>query len=119
MSTMWLSKWIRIESEPELLADCRGLRGQVCEYQIGHSQLLVRYYRESSMAGIYLYCKGCDVVHFDAYWLDADIEFQQSPGKHGPIFTVTDGEHLRVVCSVAFIAASPNLISIPRLNDVT
>jgi hypothetical protein len=116
---MWPSKWMRIENEPELLAQCRGLRGQVWEYQIGHSQLLVRFHRESSLAGIYLYCKSCDVVHFDAYWLDSDVRFVQSPGKYGPIFTVTDGDHLRVVCSVAFIAESPEFISIPRLNDAT
>jgi hypothetical protein len=108
---MWPSKWLRIENEsPDLLAQCRGLRGQAWSYSTSHSQLLVRFYRDGSLAGIYLYCKGCDLVHFVSSWLDADVRVEISQGQFGPVYTITDGERLRVICGAAFLAESSDLV---------
>ena len=115
---MWPSKWLRIENDsPELLTQCRGLRAEVWEYQVGHGQLLVRFFREGSLAGIYLYCKICHRVQFDSYWLSADVRIEISQGQHGPIYTIIDGDRLRIVCGAAFLAESPELIRIPRPNE--
>src|SRR5689334_16196714 len=112
---MWPSKWLRIENEsPELLAQCRSLRGQAWSYSTSHSQMLVRFYRDGSLAGIYLYCKSCDLVHFESFWLDADVRVEISQGRYGPVYTITDGERLRIMCGAAFLAESPDLV---RLDD--
>jgi hypothetical protein len=110
---MWPSKWLRIENEsPGLLAQCRGLRGQAWAYSTSHSEMLVRFYRDGSLAGIYLFCKSCDLVQFQSSWLDADVRVEISQGQYGPVYTITDGDRLRIVCGAAFLAESPELISL-------
>ena len=112
---MWPSKWIRIETEsPELLAQCRGLRGEPWSYSTSHSQMLVRFYHDGSLAGIYLWCKSCDLVHFESSWLDADVRVEISQGRYGLVYTITDGERLRIVCGAAFLAESPELIRLEQ-----
>jgi hypothetical protein len=76
--------------------------------------MLVRFYREGSLAGIYLYCKSCDLVHFESFWLDADVRVEISQGRYGPVYNITDGERLRIMCGAAFLAESPDLV---RLDD--
>lgn len=93
-----------------LLAQCRGLRGQAWSYSTSHSQMLVRFYRSGSMAGIYLYCMSCDVVQFQSYWEDADVSVRISQGRFGPLYTITDGDRLRIECGAAFMAESSELI---------
>jgi hypothetical protein len=111
---MWPSKWLRIENEtPELLALCRGLRGQAWAYSTSHSQMLVRFYRDGSLAGIYLYCKSCDSVHFESSWLDANLRIEISQGRNAPRYVITDGDRLRIVCGAAFLAESPELVDLP------
>ena len=115
---MWPVIWSKIENEsPELLAKCRGLRAQVCEYQISHGQLLIRFYRDGTYGGIYLYCKSCDRVEFNAFWQDADISVEISEGEFGPIYTITDGERLRIECHAAFLGEYPDSLTIPRPGD--
>ena len=111
ISVMWPSNWIKIESEtPELLARWRGVHGQAWEYSTSHGQLLVRFYRVGSLAGAYLLCKNCSEVHFQSSWLDAHVRVGISQGKFGPVYTITDGDRLRVVCTAAFLAETPDLI---------
>jgi hypothetical protein len=108
---MWPSKWLPIKSKcPELLARCRGLRGQAWSYSTSHSQMLVRFYREGSLAGIYLYCKSCDSVQFLSSWLDANVRVEISQGRHGPVYTITDGDRMRIMCGAAFVAESSDLV---------
>jgi hypothetical protein len=108
---MWPSEWLRIESEsPQLLAACRGLRGQAWLYSTSHSQMLVRFYREGSLAGIYVYCKGCELVQFQSSWLDADVRVEISKGRYGQVYTITDGDRLRIECGAAFLADCPQLV---------
>jgi len=108
---MWPSKWLRIESElPQLLAECRGLRGQAWAYSTSHGQMLVRFYRDGSLAGVYLYCMSCDFVQFQSSWLDADVRVEISKGRYGQVYTITDGDRLRIVCGAAFLAESPDLV---------
>ena len=116
---MWPTNWSKIKAEaPDLLAQCRGFRGQVCEYLIGHSQLLVRFYGQRPLADTLLYCTGCDFVSFHAYWDSTDIRVAISHDKHGPVFEITDGDWLRIVCRTASLAESRALVlSIPRLHD--
>jgi len=108
------TQWSPIENEsPDFLAQCRGLLGQVWEYKIGHSRLLIRFFQKGSMAGFYLYCKACDIVHFDAYWQDTNLKIAISEDKYGKLFTITDGERLRIVCRAVFTGKASQLISIP------
>ena len=110
---MWPSKWISIDDDsPRLLAQCRGLRGQAWSYSTSHSQMLVRFYRDGSLAGIYLYCKSCDMVQFQDSWLDANVRVEISKGQRGSVYTITDGDRLRIVCGAAFLAESPELVSL-------
>jgi hypothetical protein len=113
--TMWPS-WTKIENEtPYLLEQCRGYQGQVCEYLIGHSQLLARFSAKRPLTDTLLYCTGCDLVHFQAYWQEADVRVAISHHRHGQIFTIEDGERLRVVCRTAALAESRDLVlCIPR-----
>src|SRR5689334_4321527 len=104
---MWPSNWLPIKNEsPEFLAQCRGLRGQAWAYSTSHGQMLVRFYRDRSLAGTYLYCKGCDLVQFQSSWLHADVRIEVSTGRYGPLYTITDGDRLRIVCGAAFWAES-------------
>lgn len=116
---MWPKNWSKIKDQtPDLLAQCRGFRGQVCEYIIGHSQLLARFYARRPLADTLLYCAGCDFVSFHAGWQDVDVRVAISHDKHGPVFEITDGERLRIVCRSAELAESRDLVlSIPRLHD--
>jgi hypothetical protein len=114
---MWPTNWLRIESEfPELLTQCRGLRGEPWSYSTSHSQMLVRFYRDGSLAGIYLYCKNCESVQFRTSWLDANVRVEILEGPHGPVYTITDGDRLHIVCGAAFLAQSPDLIRLPELS---
>jgi hypothetical protein len=72
--------------------------------------MLVRFYQDGSLAGIYLYCKSCDFVQFESSWLDANVRVEISKGKYGPVYTITDGDRLRIVCGAAFLAESPDLV---------
>ena len=72
--------------------------------------MLVRFYRDGSLAGIYLYCKSCDIVQFQSSWLDANVKIQISDGRYGKIYNITDGDRLRIVCGAAFLAESPGLV---------
>jgi len=108
---MWPSKWLPVEGDAcELLAQCRGLMGQAWAYSTSHSQMLVRFYTPGSLAGIYLYCTGCDLVHFQSSWLDANTRVEISQGRYGPVYTITDGERLRIVCARACLAESRDLL---------
>ena len=108
---MWPSNWLRIQDEPvDLVAQCRGLRGQAWAYSVSHSQLLIRFYQEGDRAGIYLYCKMCDLVHFQADWENADLSVHISEGQNGRVYAITDGDRLRIVCGAAFVAHSSNFI---------
>jgi hypothetical protein len=114
----WPTNWIKIKDEsPDLLTQCRGFRGQVCEYLIGHSQLLARFYAPRPLADTLLYCTACDFVSFHAYWDKSDVRISISRDKHGPIFEITDGERLRIVCRTASLAESRKLVlSIPHFD---
>jgi hypothetical protein len=116
---MWPTNWKKIGSEtPDLLSQCRGYQGQVCEFLIGHGQLLARFYAGHPLADTLLYCTGCDVVRFHAYWKDVDVRAAISHDKQGTMFTITDGERLYVVCRTAELAESRDtILSIPRLYD--
>jgi len=118
---MWPSNWKTINSEtPDLLLQCRGYRGQVCEYLVGHSQLLARFYAARPLADTLLYCAGCDEVRFHASWKDADVRVAISCDQKGQIFTITDGDRLFIVCRVAQLAESRDIIlSMPRLPNAT
>ena len=72
--------------------------------------MLVRFYRDGSLAGIYLYCKSCDLVQFHSSWLDANVRVEISQGRYGAVYTITDGDRLRIVCGAAFLAESPDLV---------
>ena len=101
-----------------MLVQCRGYHGQVCEYLIGHGQLLVRFYAKRPLADTLLYCTCCDAVRFHAYWKDADVRIAISHDEHGQRFTITDGERLHIMCRTAQLAESRGLVlSIPRLYD--
>ena len=111
---MWPSNWLSIEKEgAELFARCRGLQAQPWSYSVSHGQLLIRFYTPSKIAGIYLYCKICEIVQFVKYWEDASPKIDISQGRHGKIYTVTDGNRLRIVCGAAFIAECPEFVRIP------
>lgn len=116
---MWPTNWKKIEHEkPYLLEQCRGYQGQVCEYLIGHSQLLTRFYAKRPLADTLLYCTGCDVVRFHAYWKDVDVRVVLFRDKWGQRFTITDGERLYIECRTAELAESRDMVlSIPRLYD--
>ena len=123
---MWPTNWKKIETEtPDLLVQCRGYRGQVCEYLIGHGQLLVRFNAPRPLADTLLYCTGCDVVRFHAYWENADVRVAISrdnmlPHQRGPIYTITDGDRLHIECRTAALSESrDNVLSMPRLRDAT
>jgi hypothetical protein len=117
--TKWPSNWNKVTSEtPDLLLQCRGFSGQVCEYLIGHSQLLARFYAKRPLADTLLYCTGCDVVSFQAGWDNADVRIAISQDKYGPVFEITDGDRFRVVCRTARLAESRDLVlTIPRPYD--
>jgi hypothetical protein len=72
--------------------------------------MLVRFYQSGSLAGTYLYCKSCDQVQFHSSWEDADVNVEISRGGLGPVYTITDGDRLRIVCGAAFLAESPELV---------
>jgi hypothetical protein len=76
--------------------------------------MLVRFYTAGSLAGIYLYCKGCDLIQFHGGWENADPSVTISQGRDGPICTVSDGDRLRIVSSAAFLAETSELISLPE-----
>ena len=76
--------------------------------------MLVRFYREGSLAGVYLYCKACNSVQFQSFWLNSDVAVRISEGQHGSVYTITDGDRLRIVCGAAFLAQSPDLIRLPE-----
>ena len=102
---MWPSQWIKIESEsPELLTRWRGVMGQAWEYSTSHGQLLVRFYRPGETAGLFLYCKNCSLVHFQSSWLNANVRIGLSKKKDGQVYTITDGDHLHIVCGYAALA---------------
>ena len=104
---MWPATWRAIGHEtPYLLEQCRGFRGQVCEYQIGHSQLLARFYANRPLADTLLYCTGCDLVSFQTSWDQVDVRVAITHDQHGPIFEITDGGRLRIVCRRAVLAES-------------
>ncbi len=79
--------------------------------------MLVRFYRDGSLAGIYLYCKSCDSVQFQSSWWDANVRVHISQGQYGSVLTNTDGDRLRIVCGAAFLAESPVLISLQEIYD--
>lgn len=113
---MWPSDsdWLEIGSESsELLAQCRGLQAQAWSYSASHSQLLVRFYQPSKIAGIYLYCKACDFVQFERSWEDVSLTIKASQEPHGKIYTITDGDRLRIVCGAAWMAVCSEFVHIP------
>jgi hypothetical protein len=116
IGNVWPKDWKKIEHEkPYLLEQCRGYRGQVCDYEIGHGQLLARFYAPRPVADTLLYCVGCDVVRFHAYWDDVDVRVALSRDKWGQRFTITDGERLYIECRTAELAESRDGVSyIPR-----
>lgn len=97
-------QWQRIEIEsPELLMKCVGLKGHAWAYMTGHSQLLVRFYESGSWNGIYLFCKGCEDVHFQSSWPNANVTVEILAGQYGREYMITDGDRLRIHCSAAFL----------------
>jgi hypothetical protein len=116
---MWPTEWKKLEhGEPYLLEQCRGYRGQVCDYEIGPSQLLARFYAKRPRSDILLYCTGCDVVRFHAYWDDVDVRVVLSRDKWGQRFNITDGERLYIECRTAQLTESRDIVlTIPRLHD--
>ena len=111
---MWPSKWLTIQDDgAELFTRCRGLQAQPWSYSVSHGQLLIRFYAPSEIAGIYLYCKVCDNVQFVKYWKNANPKVETSQGRHGKIYTITDGDRLRIVCGVAFIAECAEFVRFP------
>ena len=75
--------------------------------------MLVRFYRPSTIAGIYLYCKVCDYLQFISHWDDATPTLETAPGRYGKIYTITDGDRMRIVCGAAFMAECPEFVRIP------
>ena len=111
---MWPSKWLKIHDEgAELFTRCRGLRAEPWSFSTSHGQMLVRFYRPKSESGIYLYCKICEYVQFISLWDDADPKVETSQGQYGKIYTITDGDRLRIVCGAALIAEWPHFVRIP------
>lgn len=112
---MWPSVWFPVESEFLPLMDrCQGLIGQPWAYSTSHGQFLVRFYREGSESGIYLYCKDCDALRFDSSWREArpTLHFVQGPTGHR--IEIQDGERLKVSCGSAFLAESADYLHLPE-----
>lgn len=112
---MWPTNWSPIEKEASgMLLSCHGLIGQAWSYSTSHSQLLVRFYREGSDSGIYLYCKDCDSIQFEGSWRQAMPTVELSPSQFPGRVTIKDGERLSVICGAAFLAESSVFVRLPE-----
>ncbi len=112
---MWPSEWIRgREAAIKELERWSGARAQVWSYKVSHSQFLVRLHRvekSTTPLSLYLYMKCCHRVAFSDYWDNAAIQIEERPGKYGPEFFVSDGEHLFVHCGAVFAAEADEFVS--------
>ncbi|MES2694447.1 MAG: hypothetical protein V4773_13310 [Verrucomicrobiota bacterium] len=103
---MWPKSWIAgKENALRELQEWSGATAQAWEYSVSHSQLLIRLHREGSggIGSLFVLLKCCERVSFENTWADANIAIEESSGKYGPAFTVTDADRLSVVASVVFV----------------
>ena len=111
---MWTSKWTKNSDEmAKLLGHWRGARAEVWEYTHGHTQLLIRFFREGPHAvrSMYLLCRDCRLVHFYNSWPDMEVRVDWT-GSEGSSHTVCDGARLRVECGAVFAIESDTFISL-------
>jgi len=116
---MWPTNWqpiskVNSEGFVELVAE---KTAQIQEFQLSHSQLLVRFFERPNLDGVYLYCKGCDSVSFLPTWTCEDLKVQFSnSGPSGCL--ITCGNEFKVKCSIAFFVevSSEERVVIPGLG---
>lgn len=112
---MWTSKWTKNSDEmAKLMGHWRGSRAEVWEYSHGHSQLLIRFYREGphGLRSMYLLCRDCRSAHFLHSWPDMEVRVDWTVGGAGSAHTVFDGARLRVECGAVLAIESDTFISL-------
>jgi len=113
---MWPAKWTKTAEELiKLLEHWDGAKAEVWEYSASQHQMLLRFFRERSNShqSMFLLCKDCRTVHFQAYWLDMQVRVSLKSDSQPRAYTVSDGDRLRIECAEVFAAESDVLIRLP------
>jgi len=113
LTNMWPSKWTKTAEElAKLLEHWDGAKAEVWEYSSHHGQLLIRFFREGTHAShsLYLLCKDCRTVHFQAYWLNMQVRVNLKSESGTSAHFVSDGDRLRVECGAVSAAQSDAFI---------
>ena len=115
------SSWTKSADDlAKLIERWDGAKGEVWEYSALHGQLLIRFFREgsNSQQSLFLLCKDCRMVHFQAYWLNMQVrlDLKSDAGNSGNSgHVVSDGERLRVHCGAVLGLQCDRLISLRDL----
>jgi hypothetical protein len=113
--------WTKTADElAKLIERWDGAKAAVWEYSASHGQLLIRFFREGnhSQPSLYLLCKDCRSVHFQAYWLNMQVrvDLKSDAGNSGNSgHVVSDGDRLRVLCGAVSATLSDTAVSLRDL----
>ena len=120
MSIYWPKDWVSEEQQLcEPLKRWQGAHTVVWEYMVSHGRLLIRLSRPEGETStyFYLYCASCERVEFAGSG-KADIHLTSTQGERAGrpcrLYTVTDGNHLRVECRGILGVETGRVLWLPR-----